>query len=86
MARNQSPKPGLDLQLLRKGVTARAAGTKRCHDCGRTPLIGERVYTYARARLVCELCRLLRSDEPIGCERLRGTEHGHAVRLKARAA
>jgi hypothetical protein len=37
----------------------------RCCDCGRTPLIGEHVHLYESADLVCELCRMLRSDEPV---------------------
>jgi len=37
----------------------------RCADCGRTPLIGERVYLYDSAALVCELCRMLRPAEPM---------------------
>jgi hypothetical protein len=37
----------------------------RCSDCGRTPLIGEQVYLYESAELVCELCRMLRRDEPM---------------------
>jgi hypothetical protein len=37
----------------------------RCGDCGRTPLIGEHVHLYASADLVCELCRMLRSEEPV---------------------
>jgi hypothetical protein len=37
----------------------------RCGDCARTPLIGEYVYLYENAELVCELCRMLRPDEPM---------------------
>lgn len=37
----------------------------RCCDCGRTPLIGEHVHLYESADIVCELCRMLRSDEPV---------------------
>jgi len=37
----------------------------RCGDCGRTPLIGEHVYIYESAELVCELCRMLRPGEPL---------------------
>lgn len=37
----------------------------RCADCGRTPLIGEHVYLYESAELVCELCRMLRPGEPL---------------------
>ncbi len=37
----------------------------RCHDCGRTPLIGEHVYLYETAELVCELCRMLHPGAPM---------------------
>ncbi len=37
----------------------------RCCDCGRTPLLGEHVHLYASADIVCELCRMLRSDAPV---------------------
>ncbi len=37
----------------------------RCGDCGRTPLLGEHVHLYASADLVCELCRMLRREEPV---------------------
>jgi|GEM_PF-3528337 len=37
----------------------------RCSDCGRTPLIGEHVYIYESAELVCELCRMLRREPPL---------------------
>ena len=57
--------PDLERALLRKSVDALAAGRHRCRDCRRTPLIGERVFTYAGGRTVCELCRALRREEPV---------------------
>jgi hypothetical protein len=75
----------LERELLRRGVGALVADRHRCLDCGRTPLIGERVYRYDE-RTVCELCRVLRSDEPSSSELVRHCEHGHAVRLTVRAA
>jgi len=40
--------------LLRRGVGALAADRHRCADCGRTPLVGERVHLYERERgIVC---------------------------------
>lgn len=73
--------------LLRRGVGALAADRSRCTDCGRTPLIGEHVHLYERGHgIVCELCRPLRRASPIATELVRHSEHGHAVRLAARAA
>ena len=77
----------LERVLLRRGVGALEADRHRCADCGRTPLIGEHVHLYDRARgIVCELCRPLRRDAPVATEIVRHSEHGHAVRLTARAA
>jgi len=76
----------LERELLRKSVGDLAAGRPRCHDCRRTPLTGERTYVYDRGQVVCALCRLLRSEEPLRCEQVRGAEHGNAVRLRIRAA
>ncbi len=77
----------LERVLLRRGVGELAAGRARCAECGRTPLIGERVHLYERlAGIVCELCRTLRRDPPAASETVRHAERGHAVRLTARAA
>jgi len=75
----------LERHLLRRGVDELAAGRHRCADCGRTPLIGERVHDYD-GRVVCELCRVLRPDSPRSSETVRHSEHGHTVRVTARAA
>jgi hypothetical protein len=73
--------------LLRRGVGILTADRNRCADCGRTPLVGERVHLYEhRGAVVCELCRALRRDDPVCSETVRHTEHGHGVRLTARAA
>jgi hypothetical protein len=88
----------LERVLLRRGVGALEADRARCADCGRTPLTGEHVHLYGspsaprrspsaqRHRLVCELCRPLRRDVPVASEIVRHCEHGHTVRLTARAA
>jgi hypothetical protein len=73
--------------LLRRGVGALAADRSRCADCRRTPLIGEHVHLYEHGPgIVCELCRPLRRESPVATELVRHSEHGHAVRLTARAA
>jgi hypothetical protein len=77
----------LERLLLRRGVGALVADRHRCKDCGRTPLVGERVHLYERSKgIVCELCRPLRREHPAASELVRHSEHGHTVRLAARAA
>nr|MDQ6914332.1 hypothetical protein [Actinomycetota bacterium] len=72
--------------LLRKGVGDRTRAGRRCADCGRTPLVGERVHHYDDGRLRCELCRPLRREEPIDSALVLGDEHGGAVRITRTAA
>jgi len=77
----------LERSLLRRGVGALVADRHRCNDCGRTPLVGERIHLYERGKgIVCELCRPLRREHPAATELVRHSEHGHTVRLAARAA
>ncbi len=71
----------LELALLRRGVTARAAGCERCQECGRSPLIGERMYTYASGTALCELCRQVERDAPVTSHVVHGPEFGHTMRL-----
>ncbi|HLM86492.1 MAG TPA: hypothetical protein VK272_09945 [Solirubrobacteraceae bacterium] len=74
--------------LLRRGLGALEADRHCCADCGRTPLTGEQVHLYGGRKhgIVCELCRPLRRETPAASELVRHCEHGHAVRLTARAA
>jgi hypothetical protein len=77
----------LERVLLRRGVGALEADRHRCTDCGRTPLTGEHIHLYGHAHgIVCELCRILRREAPLATEVVRHSEHGHTVRLTARAA
>lgn len=71
--------------LLRRGVGVLTSDRNRCADCRRTPLVGERVHLYGGV-VVCELCRSERRDAPVATETVRHSEHGHGVRLAARAA
>jgi len=77
----------LERLLLRRGLGELEADRSRCADCGRTPLTGELVHLYGgrQHRIVCELCRTTRREAPIASELVRHCEHGHAVRLTARA-
>jgi hypothetical protein len=78
----------LERLLLRRGVGALEADRHCCSDCGRTPLTGEHVHLYDERKqgIVCELCRPLHRAAPVASKIVRHCEHGHTVRLTARAA
>src|SRR3954447_17864209 len=76
----------LETALLRKSVGTLAAGRHTCADCGRTPLVGERMYRFGRASTVCALCTPQRRSEPDAVELVRHFERGHTVRRVARHA
>jgi hypothetical protein len=79
----------LEKALLRRSVGKHEAQRHRCAHCHRTPLTGEVVHVYPEAageRLVCELCRPLRRQEPARSELMHAPEHERSVRLKRRAA
>jgi hypothetical protein len=78
--------PTLGNALLRKALLRLDAGERRCTDCNRTPLIGERLHLYEDGRVACDLCRAHHRDDPVRSERVHGSERGHAVRPAARAA
>ncbi len=88
MAAHTSHVEQLERLLLRQGVGALEEDRNRCSRCGRSPLIGESVHVYeGRVRgILCELCRALRSEPPVSSNVVRHFEHGHAVRIIARAA
>ena len=76
----------LERELLRRGVRARAADCRICSDCGRTPLIGERMYRYDGEGRVCELCRTRHHEVPHESERIAHAQLGITVRITAQAA
>lgn len=74
--------PELERALLRRGVVALAEGRDGCAACGRTPLVGERVHSYADGRTLCELCRGTVREAPLASALVHGSERGHAVRAR----
>jgi hypothetical protein len=76
----------LELALLRKSVGALEAGRHACADCGRTPLVGERLFRFGRREVVCALCAPMRRKEPDAVEPVRHTELGLTVRRIVRHA
>jgi hypothetical protein len=78
-------RPLLEINLLRSSVRELAAERHCCTHCGRTPLVGERIYMYGE-RLVCELCRPLRREPPERTELMYSPEHDRAVKPRRRAA
>jgi hypothetical protein len=73
--------PDLELALLRRGLDDMAAGSEHCRHCHRTPLIGERVYTYASGGMLCELCRDAEREAPAASRIVHGPEFGHTMRI-----
>ena len=77
----------LERQLLRQSVGLLEEGRRNCTDCGRTPLVGERVHRFARGEIVCDLCRTLHPGEPQASQLVKHSEAGLTVRrLRPRAA
>ena len=72
----------LERALIRWSVGGLERDRHRCADCGRTPLVGETLYRYARGAAVCELCRPLRGGDALESERVRHSEHGSTVRVR----
>jgi hypothetical protein len=82
LRRAQAVLPGqLERHLLRRSIDVLAADRTSCADCGRAPLIGERVHLYQGAEIVCELCRPLRRQAPVSSELVRHSEFGHTVKV-----
>ena len=73
----------LERELLRKSVGALAAGRARCDDCGRTPLVGERVHLFARRRAHLRPLPAPARDRPERSEVVHHSERGHTVRRRA---
>ena len=73
----------LERELLRKSVGALEAGRATCEDCGRTPLVGERVHRFRGGALICELCRSRRDDLPERSYVVHHSERGLTVRRRA---
>jgi hypothetical protein len=73
----------LERELLRKSVGALEAGRATCEDCGRTPLVGERVHSFGDGALVCDLCRPRHSGHPERSEMVHHSERGQTVKRRA---
>lgn len=71
---------------MHQGMGSTRDRRHRCADCRRTPLVGETVHVYDGGKVVCELCKHLRRDEPVSSEPVYGDAHGATVRVRARAA
>jgi hypothetical protein len=75
--------PDLERELLRKSVGAQAAGRATCDDCGRSPLVGERLHRYRDGALNCDLCMPRREDPPERSYVVHHSERGLTVRRRA---
>ena len=81
METNVREMPELELALLRRSLDRIAAGREHCDRCHRTPLVGERVYSYASGATLCELCKTLERAEPCSWQTVHGPEFGHTLRI-----
>ena len=73
------PLTEIETALTRRSVGALAHERVCCADCHRTPLIGERVFSYG-SRVVCELCRARHRGAPDGSSLVRSPGHADRVR------
>jgi hypothetical protein len=71
----------LELALLRRGLVELSAECERCARCHRTPLVGERVYSYASGAVLCELCKADQNETPLNSRLVHGHEFGHTMRI-----
>jgi len=77
----------LERGLVRASVRRLTDRRDSCTDCGRTPLVGERVHVFAEDDgVVCALCRDAHRGEPVRSELVRHSELGHAVKPAIRIA
>jgi hypothetical protein len=81
---SDSGAPKLQVALMRAAVDRCDAVRERCRGCGRTPLIGERVYLGERGELYCELCRAVEREPILESRIVHGPEFGHTMRLSDR--
>jgi hypothetical protein len=78
--------PELQVALLRRAFDEFEAALERCRTCGRTPLVGERVYFDPAGLVSCELCRALDPEPALRSKVVHGPEFGHTMRLTDRRA
>jgi hypothetical protein len=70
-----------ELSFVRSSMRALAGARQGCEHCHRTPLVGETVFFYGE-RMVCELCRPLRRDQPSRHEVVHSSEYELTVKRR----
>ena len=70
-----------ELSFVRSSMRALAGAREGCEGCHRTPLVGETVYFFGE-RMVCELCKPLRDDEPTRSLLVHSSEHELTVKRR----
>jgi hypothetical protein len=75
--------PAIELALLRRGVEHRDSVQERCSRCGRTPLVGERVYEIDEGLVLCGLCQVNHGEAGLNSRVLRGPGLSRAIRVLA---
>jgi hypothetical protein len=69
----------IETALTRRSVGALVHDRVLCHDCRRTPLVGELMYLYGETA-VCELCRPRHRGAPDSSALVRSPGHERVVR------
>ena len=70
-----------EITFVRSSMKALAVSRQGCAHCRRSPLVGETVFFYGE-RMVCELCRPLRTDEPTRREVVHSAEYELTVKRR----
>jgi hypothetical protein len=70
-----------ELSFVRRSMRALAGARQGCAHCRRTPLVGETIFFYGE-RMVCELCRPLRRDDPERQQVVHSAEHELTVKRR----
>jgi hypothetical protein len=88
--REERHAPELERQLLRRGVLRMSAGRCDCSECGRSPLVGERLQVFAgrggEELALCDLCLSSRAappGKPLRMERMLAGERPLRIRSAA---
>jgi hypothetical protein len=77
------PRTVFEINLVPPSMRALRERRHGCVHCHRTPLIGELVFFYGD-RMVCELCRPLRREQPDHHEVVHSAEHTLTVKRLTR--
>jgi hypothetical protein len=71
----------LELALLRRSVDDLVTERDPCERCRRTPLVGERVFSYSSGAVLCALCKPNEREALLHSRLVHGPELGQTIRI-----